>query len=84
MIDLQGLADRLGEEGEGMRSSSMKVCYMCGLLRVRKLGEQQLFVKEKSSVHFGHVRSEMTIRHVNGNAVRQLAVGCGAEGRGQG
>lgn len=42
------------------------------------------FVKEKSSVLFGHAKSEMTIRHANGNAIRQLAVGCGAEERGQG
>ena len=51
---------------------------------IGKTGEQQIFVKEKSSVLFGHFKSEMTIRHVNGNVIRQLAVGCGAEGRGQG
>lgn len=57
---------------------------MCHSLRLGKLGEQQIFVKEKSNVLFGHFKSEMTIRHINGNVIRQLAVGCGAEGRGQG
>lgn len=57
---------------------------MCHLLRLGELGTQQIFVKEKSSVLPGRVKSEMTIRHVNGNVIKQLAVGCGAGGRGQG
>lgn len=51
---------------------------------IGKTGGTTNFVKEKSSVLFGHVKSEMTIRHANGDAIRQLAVGCGVEGRGQG
>lgn len=43
---------------------------MCHLLRLGKLGTQQIFVKEKSSVLPGHVKSEMTIRHVNGNVIK--------------